>query len=92
MGSDQVQADAAPGLDIAEQELIDALEAAAQAEGGNGALTVRELARRKRWTVNRTRSHLASLIAIGRCEVTRKQIVNIAGNSTRVPAYRIKHG
>ena len=79
--------------EITEDELVAALLSARTASDAvEGALTTNELAemtgRRVRWV----REQLKPLIAEGRIESVRTRIVDIAGRSTIVPAYRLKVG
>jgi hypothetical protein len=80
-------------VEIAERELIAALEAAlaaAAADDGGGYLTTVELCRVTGWTDQRVRESLHLLADDGRLEMTKKMILDLCGRRLRVPAYRLK--
>jgi len=74
-------------MDISENELLAALEAAETVERPEGALTVAELVERMGWSEGRVRGKIKRELKAGVVGLARVQMVTMSGVTTTVPAY-----
>ena len=94
--SDSLQAVSEAGLDISEQELVEALREAQvradEGEGGAGALSARELSVALSWPHGRILESLRSLKELGQLEVVIVRRQNLIGHWQGIPCYRLRDG